>query len=174
MNTKLMTHALLALLWSTTAQAQQAPPSGGPSLYPQPAQSAESDAARAGQPASADAPVTPAAPQAGPKSDSKTAPSARAPRPTRRAVDQVLTPTPRILGSATPASGQPVLRYGPALQANPPAPPATPQRGSVPANCTGTGCIDAGGQRLNPGVGNALTTPQGQLCTRGLVGVQCF
>ncbi len=157
------------------AQLAAPPPSWGPVLHPAP--SAEPDAAQAKRPARADPEVAPPPAEksaADPKAEAKPKdPSARAPRSKRRAVEQVLTPTPRILGSAAPA-GHPVLTYGPVLQARPPAAAALPERGTVPATCTGAGCFDASGQRLNGGVGNAVTTPQGQLCTKGLVGVQCF
>lgn len=149
------------------------PPSWGPSLTPAPG-------APAAESKSGPKPEPNTVPPAEPKADSRPAdPSAGARRPAvrgRRAVEQVLTPTPRILGSAAPAGGQAVSTYGPVLQAAPPAPPAARAelRGTVPATCTGVGCYDAGGQRLEPGVGNAVTTPQGQLCTRGVVGVQCF
>lgn len=142
-------------------------PSWGPSLYPAPAE--EPEAAKAKRPARAD----PAAPPAHPDRASQQAP--RQVRTPRRAVDQVLTPTPRIVGS-TPA-GTPVLSDGPAHAAAP-APAAVPPRGSVPATCSGNGCYDASGQRLGTGagtgVGSPAVTPQGQLCTRGVVGVQCF
>lgn len=158
-----------------------APPSWGPVLNPPPrgaATAAEPEAARAKRPARPDpdqhAPANPPQPEV--EATPTPTPSdarARALRAKRRNVDQVLTPTPRIRGSAAPAE-HPVLTYGPALQARPPAAAPLPERGTVPATCSGAACFDAGGQRLNGGVGNALTTPQGQLCTRGLVGVQCF
>jgi hypothetical protein len=40
--------------------------------------------------------------------------------------------------------------------------------------CDAGGCNDANGQRYNSGVGNTLLGPQGQLCTKGAVGAQCF
>lgn len=138
------------------------PPSWGPSLYPVPA---EPDAARAKQSARADPALTTEK-----DSDSQRAPQQR--RMPRRPVDQVLTPTPRITGSAPAAS--PALTYGPAFETKAPLSPPPPPRGTVPAICTGSGCTDANGQRLGTGVGNAVTTPQGQLCTKGVVGVQCF
>lgn len=148
------------------------PPSWGPVLHPVPAATPAADAVQAGRPARADADQ--AAPTATPApSPTPTDARARALRAKRRNVDQVLTPTPRILGSAAPAE-HPVLTYGPALQTRAPAAVPVPERGTVPATCSGAGCFDGGGQRLNGGVGNAVTTPQGQLCTKGLVGVQCF
>lgn len=103
------------------------------------------------------------------------APAPRPARPPRRAVEQQLTPTPRILGSAAAASnGRGVLTYGPVLASPPPLPVTPPARGSAPANCAGANCLDAGGQRLGTGIGNTAITPQGQLCTRGLAGLQCF
>ncbi|WP_426193687.1 hypothetical protein [Massilia sp. DWR3-1-1] len=97
--------------------------------------------------------------------------------PPRRAVQQVLTPTPGILGSAAVSATPPPLTYGPRLDpggAGPAAATAPRQRGTVPATCTAAGCTDASGARLGTGVGAAAVTPQGQLCTRTLVGVQCF
>ncbi|WP_426110952.1 hypothetical protein [Massilia sp. PWRC2] len=144
--------ALLVLTTQLPALAQTAPPpSWGPTL----------------------APATPLAPQpervpAVPANvaAARTAPAAGARAPARRAVTQQLTPTPRILGSsATPAIASP---------GRPAVPAPVRQQGSVPATCNGAGCVDASGQRLGTGVGNAAVTPQGQLCTRGLVGVQCF
>ncbi len=87
----------------------------------------------------------------------------------RRAVAQVLTPTPRIEGSA----GAP---YGPVLETRPAPglPPATGTAGTNPATCAGPNCLDASGQRLGTGIGHTAITPQGRLCTKGLVGVQCF
>ena len=119
--------------------------------------------------------------------------SRQARRPPRRAVEQILTPTPRILGSAVPADavrGQGMMAgpgpavsasagtitYGPTLETRAPrslAPP-TGTVGTNPATCTGPNCLDSSGQRLGTGIGNAAITPQGRLCTKGLVGVQCF
>lgn len=175
--------ALSAVLPAAIACAQDTPrtaepPSWGPVLHPVPAAARAADAVQAGRPARADAGQD--APATQPQATATPAPSptptdarVRALRAKRRNVDQVLTPTPRILGSAAPAE-HPVLTYGPALQTRPPAAAPLPERGTVPATCSGAGCFDAGGQRLNGGVGNAVTTPQGQLCTKGLVGVQCF
>jgi len=170
----------------TAATPAPQPPSWGPTLngaYAAPPPAAtEPEAARAKRPARAD-PELPDGPSAAekttpapqPKADARPRdPSARAPRSRRHAVAQVVTPTPRIMGSAARESGSPVLTYGPALQARPAQPAPESVRGTLPATCTGAGCVDGAGQRLNPGVGNTVTTPQGQLCTRGLVGVQCF
>ena len=110
-------------------------------------------------------------------------PSARdtrqARRPPRRAVEQILTPTPRILGSAVPAvsPNAGVITYGPTLETRAPPRSLAPPAGTVgtnPATCTGPNCLDSSGQRLGTGIGNSAITPQGRLCTKGLVGVQCF
>lgn len=88
-------------------------------------------------------------------------------KPTRRrSVQQVIEPTARI-GSAAPA-------YVPAPA--PQSPPAVPAPPAPVRNreCDAGGCYDANGQRYNGGVGNTLLGPQGQLCTRGVVGAQCF
>jgi hypothetical protein len=137
---------------ATAAHARQdsgaAPPSWGPTLDPAP-------------------PAARAAEKAKPKPKV----------PPRRAVQQVLTPTPRILGSAAVSASSPPLTDGPRLDpggAGPAAASTSPQRGTVPATCTAAGCTDASGARLGTGVGAAAVTPQGQLCTRTLVGVQCF
>ena len=123
------------------------PPSWGPSLYPVPETPTPSPE------------LAPVKPQD--ERDSQRAP--RLPRTPRHAVEQVLTPTPRIIGSTAVNKPMPA-----------PAPPVAPPRGTLPANCGAAGCYDPSGQRLGTGVGNAVTTPQGQLCTRGVVGVQCF
>lgn len=85
----------------------------------------------------------------------------------RRSVRQMVEPTPRIV-AAPPA-------YGPSLNPRPPA--ALPEPLPVPGRvngCDAGGCNDANGQRYNGGVGNTLLGPQGQLCTKGVVGAQCF
>jgi hypothetical protein len=88
----------------------------------------------------------------------------------RRAVAQVLTPTPRIEGSAGAPGYGPVLTTRPA----PSLPPASGTVGTNPATCAGPNCLDSSGQRLGTGIGSTAITPQGRLCTKGLVGVQCF
>jgi hypothetical protein len=85
----------------------------------------------------------------------------------RRSVQQVVEPTPRI-GTAAPS-------YGPVL--TPRAPAALPEPLPAPVRtngCDAGGCNDTNGQRYNGGVGNTLLGPQGQLCTKGVVGAQCF
>jgi hypothetical protein len=85
----------------------------------------------------------------------------------RRSVQQMVEPTPRI-GAAPPS-------YGPSLNPRPPA--ALPDPLPVPGRingCDAGGCNDANGQRYNSGAGNTLLGPQGQLCTKGAVGAQCF
>jgi hypothetical protein len=119
-------------------------------------------------------PVEKPAAEVQPKPDDKTlepraSQTPRLRRP-RRAVAQVLTPTPRIEGSAGAPSYGPVLETRPA----PALPPVTGTVGTNPATCTGPNCLDASGQRLGTGIGSTAITPQGRLCTKGLVGVQCF
>jgi hypothetical protein len=85
----------------------------------------------------------------------------------RRSVQQLIEPTPRI-GVATPS-------YGPALTPRPPAALSGPSPAPVRINgCDAGGCNDTSGQRYNGGVGNTLLSPQGQLCTKGVIGAQCF
>jgi hypothetical protein len=85
----------------------------------------------------------------------------------RRSVQQVIEPTPRI-GTAPPS-------YGPTLTPRPPAALPDPLPAPVRTNgCDAGGCNDTSGQRYNGGVGNTLLGPQGQLCTKGVVGAQCF
>jgi hypothetical protein len=89
-------------------------------------------------------------------------------KPTRRrSVQQVVEPTARI-GSAPPPS------YAPAPAAAARVPVAPPPDPATVRNCDAGGCYDAGGQRYNGGVGTTLLGPQGQLCTKGVVGAQCF
>lgn len=136
-------------------------------------------------------PVTPP-PEARSNPAAQTKPPPR--RPPRRSVEQILTPTPRILGSAVPAdavqgpgmmagAGAPVsagsgtLTYGPTLETRVPPPSRAAPAGAVgtnPATCAGPNCLDGNGQRLGTGIGTTAITPQGRLCTKGLVGVQCF
>jgi hypothetical protein len=84
----------------------------------------------------------------------------------RRSVQQVIEPTARI-GAAAPS-------YSPSPAPSPPA--ATPGAQPAPVRTTGCdagGCNDVNGQRYNSGPGNTLLGPQGQLCTKGVVGIQC-
>ena len=82
----------------------------------------------------------------------------------RRAVTQVIEGTPRI--AAPPVAA--------------PAPAATLPSTSVPPppapimRCDGGGCVDASGTRYNGGVGTTLLSPQGKLCHKNGVTVQCF
>lgn len=157
---------LVSLLTPLPALAQTtAPPSWGPTLTPAPAAAAAASATAANHTNAARAAVPPASPRQHAAATVADVVPVK-PQP-RRAVTQQLTPTPRILGSAarplTPDAASPALRPG-----------AAPAQGSVPATCGATGCVDVNGQRMGTGVGNAVVTPQGQLCTRGLVGVQCF
>ncbi len=85
----------------------------------------------------------------------------------RRSVQQVIEPTMPIVTEG----------YRPTLVIRPPAPlpgPARPPAAPRMNSCDAGGCNDTGGARYNSGVGNTLTGPQGQLCTRGPVTAQCF
>jgi hypothetical protein len=84
----------------------------------------------------------------------------------RRSVQQVIEPTPRIGGADV---------YGPTLTPRPPAALSVPRPAPGRINgCDAGGCNDTSGQRYNGGVGNTLLSPQGQLCTKGVIGAQCF
>ncbi len=85
----------------------------------------------------------------------------------RRSVQQVIEPTPPIVTDG----------YRPTLTVRPPAAlPSASQPQTQPRlnSCDAGGCTDTGGARYNSGVGNTLIGPQGQLCTKGIVGAQCF
>lgn len=85
----------------------------------------------------------------------------------RRAVQATIATMPRAappLGSET---------YRPVLTP-PPVAPAPVLPGPQTLNCGPAGCLDAGGARVNNGVGNATVGPQGQLCNRSGNAVQCF
>jgi hypothetical protein len=84
----------------------------------------------------------------------------------RRSVQQVIEPTPPIVTEG----------YRPTLTVRPPAalPSASQQTQPRLNSCDAGGCTDTSGARYNGGVGNTLIGPQGQLCTKGIVGAQCF
>lgn len=85
----------------------------------------------------------------------------------RRSVQQVIEPTPPIVTDG----------YRPTLVTRPPAAlPGTAPAPSSPRmnSCDAGGCTDTSGARYNGGVGNTLLSPQGQLCTKGVVSAQCF
>ena len=84
----------------------------------------------------------------------------------RRAVQQVVVPTPRIGPEA----------YGPTLVPRAPgAPSAAPLALPLPtSHCDAGGCLDTRGARYNGGVGNTVISPQGRLCIKGVVNAQCF
>lgn len=83
----------------------------------------------------------------------------------RRAVQQVIEPTPPIVTDG----------YRPTLVIRPPATLPAPVPPPVRMNsCDGGGCTDTSGVRYNGGPGPVLTSPQGQLCVRGIVNAQCF
>ena len=82
----------------------------------------------------------------------------------RRSVQQVIEPTPPIVTDG----------YRPTLVIRPPMTSALPVPPPVRMNsCDGGGCTDTGGVRYN-GPGAAVTSPQGQLCVKGIVNAQCF
>lgn len=82
----------------------------------------------------------------------------------RRAVTQVIEGTPRI-AAPRPSAPSPILTL----------PPAPPSPGPAPImRCDGGGCVDASGTRYNGGVGTTLLSPQGKLCNKNGVTVQCF
>jgi hypothetical protein len=82
----------------------------------------------------------------------------------RRSVQQVIEPTPPIVTDG----------YRPTLVVRPPAPSPLPVAPPVRMNsCDGGGCTDTSGARYN-GPGPAMTSPQGQLCVKGIVNAQCF
>jgi hypothetical protein len=82
----------------------------------------------------------------------------------RRSVQQVIEPTPPIVTDG----------YRPTLVIRPPATLPMPVSPPVRMNsCDGGGCTDTGGVRYN-GPGPAVTSPQGQLCVKGIVNAQCF
>ncbi|HEU4375572.1 MAG TPA: hypothetical protein VFS02_18900, partial [Telluria sp.] len=82
----------------------------------------------------------------------------------RRSVQQVIEPTPPIVTEGY----RPTLVIRPPLTAPSPLPP--PVRFN---SCDGGGCTDTNGTRYN-GPGPAATSPQGQLCVKGIVNAQCF
>lgn len=105
----------------------------------------------------AEPPATPAVPL------KPTVPPKRKPLK-RRSVQQVIEPTPPIVTDG----------YRPTLVIRPPASLPVPVSPPVRMNsCDGGGCTDTGGVRYN-GPGPAVTSPQGQLCVRGIVNAQCF
>ncbi|MBC7456089.1 MAG: hypothetical protein H7335_20795 [Massilia sp.] len=118
-------------------------------------------------------PVAPA-PIPAPAASAASPPGAAAPRTgrvpiQRRAVQQVIVPTPRIGPEA----------YGPTLVPRAPgaaaAPSAAPLALPLPtSHCDAGGCLDTRGARYNGGVGNTLIGPQGRLGIKGVVKAQCF
>lgn len=92
----------------------------------------------------------------------RTAP-ARVPMP-RRPVPQIVEPLP--------ANRQAPLPAPPAL--TPPSTLAAPANAPRALNnCTSIGCNDATGGRLNNAVPGMVITPQGQVCSRNGVWLQC-
>ena len=85
----------------------------------------------------------------------------------RRAVQATIATMPRTtpLGSET---------YRPVLTPPPTGPALPGPQAPQTLNCGPGGCLDAGGVRVNNGVGNATVGPQGQLCNRAGSTVQCF
>jgi hypothetical protein len=85
----------------------------------------------------------------------------------RRAVPQIVermpVPPPRGHGALPPPAVPSTL-----------APPAVPSAPRPLARCVGGACRDAGGVLYNGGVGNATLDPNGRLCNRDGVWLQCF
>lgn len=80
------------------------------------------------------------------------------------------TLTPQV-GGAAALPGGPL--YGQAGASGAPIVPAAPNRPAVVNSCDSGGCTDSNGVRYNGGVGNAMIGPQGQLCHRTGVTMQC-
>lgn len=96
----------------------------------------------------------------------------RKPAPRRRSVQQIIATVPPPLAGPS---------YGPTLTA--PAPAPAPARGMAPVSppppaalgtCQGGACTDAAGATYYGGVGNAVISSQGRLCSRNGQTVQCF
>jgi hypothetical protein len=92
----------------------------------------------------------------------RTAPPQR-PMP-RRPVPQIVEPMPP--------------RAAPPRVAMPPLPPSAPLRAPSPpqplVNCGAGGCYDAGGAWQGNGVGNTSVAPNGKLCQRNGIWLQCL
>ncbi|MBJ7308700.1 hypothetical protein ACFOLJ_01515 [Rugamonas sp. CCM 8940] len=92
----------------------------------------------------------------------RTAPAQR-PMP-RRPVTQIIEPMPS--------------RAAPPRLAPPSLPPSAPLRTPSPpqplGNCGVGGCYDAGGVWQGNGVGNTSVVPNGKLCQRNGIWLQCF
>jgi hypothetical protein len=122
----------------------------------------------AGVRAQQEAAEAPAAKAASAGAVSKQAPPPKSKPTRRRSVQQIIEPTPPIVTDG----------YRPTLVA--PAPSALPAPVPTPSgpvrmnSCDAGGCTDTSGARYNGGVGNTLIGPQGQVCTKGVVGAQCF
>lgn len=114
----------------------------------------------------------------------RTAP-ARVPMP-RRPVPQQIDPLPYTRLAPPLASPQPTIVVAPAqapisATAIAPAPAHVPVPASLaPApmpralnNCSGAGCNDAQGTRINSAAPGMVITPQGQVCSRNGVWIQC-
>jgi hypothetical protein len=69
---------------------------------------------------------------------------------------------------AVPASGALPLPAAPVYL---PAPPASPPQAL--SNCSASGCYDAQGRRLDNAAPGVVITPQGKVCSRNGVWIQC-
>lgn len=132
-------------------QAQQAPPSWGPSLYG-PYQAPA-------QPPAAAPPSTPAQPERTPER-AKLAPR----RPGARQEIVTMPPPPPVDTHFRPAP-PPVPQPSPLSPGVPPPP--------MPAVCDASGCATPSGQRLN-GQGKTLLDAAGHACVRNGPVIQCF
>ncbi|MES2075987.1 MAG: hypothetical protein V4462_10280 [Pseudomonadota bacterium] len=92
----------------------------------------------------------------------RTAPAQR-PMP-RRPVPQIVEPMPSP--AAPPRVAMPPLLPSAALRAPSPPQPL--------GNCGAGGCYDAGGAWQGNGVGNTTVAPNGKLCQRNGIWLQCF
>ena len=120
------------------------------------------------QPPAAPAPPLVSAPGAASPSGVGAPRLGRAPNQ-RRAVEQVIAPTPRI---GFEADGPTLVPRAPGASGAPPATSLAPP--SRINHCGAGGCTDTSGARYNGGVGNTVIGPQGQLCMKGVVNAQCF
>lgn len=158
--------AIALLIGAATASATEPPPRVG-NAAPTPIEATD---ARASDVKGADARA--ADPKAADPKAAKSPARPTKPPPRRRSVQMTV--------DGMPASAPPAV-YAPALTPRPsPSPILTsPSVGLAPPapvimnSCNAGGCIGTDGQRYNGGVGSALISPQGRLCTNNGITVQC-